>query len=221
MTAIQLCELLLEQSLSTNAARFERWSNSSHRMAGIVPEASVLVADLQQIGKLDCVVTKLEDDIARVLTATQPKASTLAFDFCIILAKAWLSLTYEVLRTIRQRLQQNSDLTERWSAGIDQAFSNLERVRVAELKREIAKGSKLAGPVELFVPGKEHATAEQYFHGQTVVNSPLALRPTDGSIVWHAFNRELGRPEELYRRDMSEHLLCELEKLCECQLASD
>ena len=182
-------------------------------MARIVPEASILVADLQEIGRLDCIVTKLEDDIARLLTATQPQAPTLAFDFCIVLAKAWLSLTYEVLRTIRQRLLQKSDLTARWSAGIDQAFSNLERARVTVLKREIAKGSKLASPVELFVPADEHATTRVYVHGQTVLNPLLALRPTDGSIVWRAFNPELGRSEELYRRDMSEHLLCELEKL--------
>lgn len=170
--------------------------------------------DIQQIGRLDCVVVELEGDIARLVRASQShQPILLAPEFCIVLAKSWLSLTYEVFRTIQQRLRSNSELRAHWNGGIDQAFSNLERVRVAELKREIAKGNKLKGRVELVVPGDEQATAKDYLHGQTVLNSLLALRPTDGSIVWHAFNPDLGQSEELYRRDMSEHLLCELERL--------
>jgi hypothetical protein len=213
VTAIQLCELLLTQSLSINAECAERWTNSSYRVAHILPEHSALVIDLQQIGRLDCVVRELEGGVARILTSSQPPALMFAPDFCTVLAKAWLSLTYEVLRTIKQRLWAKSELRGRWTGGIAQAYSNLERVRMEEIKREIAQGSKLKQRVELFVPGGEHSTTKEYVHGQTVVHSPLALRPTDGSVVWHAFNRDLGRSEELYRRDMSEHLLCELEKL--------
>lgn len=213
MTALHLCESLLLQSLSTTTERAARWSNASYRVAQVLPEHFILVADIQQVGRLDCVVSALEGDIARLLLASAPQTPTFSVDFSIVLAKSWLSLTYEVVRTIKQRILSKSELRARWGAGLNQAFLNLERVRMAELKREIAKGSKLKGRVEMFVQGHEQATTKEYLHGQSVVNSPIALRPTDGSIVWVASNPELGSSEELYRRDMSEHLIRELEKL--------
>jgi hypothetical protein len=213
MAVSQLCALLLGQALSINAERAKRWQDASWRVARILSEHPILGVDLQQIGRLDCVVGQLESESARLLSSDEAQHPTLVTDFALVLAKSWLSLAYEVLRCIQQRLVSRSDLRAHWTAGIADAFSKIERVRMAELKREIAKGSKLKGQVELFVPGNEHATAVEYRHGQTVLNSPLELRPTDGSIVWHAFSEQLRRSEKLYRRDMSEHLLSELERL--------
>jgi len=78
----------------------------------------------------------------------------------------------------------------------DRAFSNLERVRVGELKREIAKGAKLKSRIEIAVPGDEQASRTEYVHGQTVLNSPIYWRP-DGSVVWLTFNAQLEQSEGL------------------------
>jgi hypothetical protein len=101
-------------------------------------------------------------------------------------------------------------LAARWTGELDAAFSTLERVRVSELKREIAQGRKLKTKVVMAVPGHERATEKEYVHEQTVLNAPIALRPTDGSIVWHPFNAAVGRSDEVYRRELSDRLLVSL-----------
>lgn len=211
MTALQTCESLLTKCL--NRDRLKLWTDASHRIAKILPEHSILLVDIQRIGRLDCVICKLERDIVEVLSDGQSNHPLFSFDFCVVLATAWLSLTYETLRIIKQRLLSKPDQRMYWTHRIEHIFADFERVRVSELKREIAKGSKLQHEIQLVVPGDEQATAKSYQHGQTVLNSALALRPMDGSVVWHAFSPDLRHSEELYRRDLSDHLLDELLKL--------
>jgi len=103
MNAIELCELLLRSSLSSQAARHSRWITVSHRL-GEIPGHSALAYDLQQAGMLDCVVSELESCLAQRLNSEQPNVLILAPECCAVLGKSWLSLTFEVLRTFKQRL---------------------------------------------------------------------------------------------------------------------
>ena len=213
MNVLQLADMLLTQSCSSNAERCAGWIKASFKVTGLLPEHVVLSYDVQQIGRLDCILVALEGDLVLLLSVDQPNHTIFGFDFYTILARAWLSLTYEALRTIKQRLLSNSHLSAHWSSEIQHTFSKIERVRMAEIKREIARGSKLNERVAMFVPGDEEATKKDYVHGQTILNTPMAFRPIDGSIVWNVFNPDLGRTEEICRRDISECLLCDLATL--------
>jgi hypothetical protein len=206
MDAIFLCDQLLQRCFAMQSARRNRWTKASWRVFG---RHSVLVADIQQAGTLDVVLAELESSMTSLSDAETP---FLIDDFCLVLAKSWVSLSYEVLRTFKQRLESSSDLGSRWTEGLQSAFSSLERVRIAELKHEIAKDKKLKSRIEMFVPGDEKATTREYIHEHTVLKTPLLWRPVDGSFVWHIFNVKTGQSEDLARRDMSEHLLLELEK---------
>jgi hypothetical protein len=217
MTAdFTICEAFLGQCMASQSQRMKRWVNASFRVFRLSPEYGIFTFDIQQIGRLDCIIIELENAQTDIILRESPQVPLYVTDFYMVLGKSWASLTYETLRSIRQRLLSKSDMRAHWNHGIDGAFSNLERVRVAELKREIAGGGKLKSTgqaVETYVPGEIATTREEYIHGQTVLNSLIAIRPTDGSLVWHAFNVALGKAEAVCRRDLSECVLLELEKL--------
>ena len=210
------CEAFLGQCMASQSQRMKRWVNASFRVSRLSPEYGIFTFDIQQIGRLDCIITELENAQADVILKEPPQIPLLMTDFYMILWRSWVSLTYETMRSIKQRLLSKSEMRSHWNDGIDVAFSNIERVRVAELKREIAGGGKLKSTgqaVETYVPNEMETTRKEYVHGQTVLNSLIAIRPTDGSLVWHTFNVALGQAEEVSRRDVSERVLIELEKL--------
>lgn len=167
--------------------------------------------DIVQVGRIDCVVAELEAGLAAYLQKPSPLGPDLSADFTLALAKAWLSLSYECMRVIKQRLLSDPDATRRarWTPELTEVYSEIERVRISELKREIAKGGKL-GRIEMTVGGCEVPSPVPYLHGKTVLHTPLAIRPTDGSIVWQAFSPEIGTSQEYYRRDMSDRVLVAL-----------
>jgi hypothetical protein len=66
MNPLQLTELLIGQALSVNAERHQRWTTASYRVAAVLPNAPILVADIQKAGRLDCVVGELEREMARL-----------------------------------------------------------------------------------------------------------------------------------------------------------
>lgn len=212
MRGLRLCEELLAQVLTQQAERHDRWSMASHKVGGLLKAPGVMI-DIIQVGRLDCVVSDLESALPTLLKVPSPLGPGLSTDFTLALAKAWLSLAYECMRVIKQRLLSDPDATRRafWTQELSSSFAELERVRMEQLKREIAGGGKL-GRIEMFLEGEDERPPLPYLHGRTVLHNPLAIRPSDGSIVWQVFSRETGESEELYRRDMSDRLLAALNR---------
>ena len=112
-------------------------------------------------------------------------------------------------------LKRAGDVAEaespRCGSGFETVYNSMERARVSELKREIPNAGKVKDKtIELRGPGQECVT---YVQGQTVLLNNLAVRASDGSLVWTAFNVHTNSNESIYRRDLSDQVLEALEQI--------
>lgn len=214
MDAMIICEQLLANCLRPQFDRQKRWLSVSMRIGGLAPDYYSFANDIEQSGKLDCIVKTLELTHAERLRMQNADGILLSPDFLSILSKSWLALTYETLRSIRQRVNYKPNRQTEWANTMATAYKKIERVRVNEFKREFAKGAKLkktGKKVELYSPYDDLRNIEEYEHGKSVLTSNLYTRSDDGSHSWFVFNNESMEMEQIYRQDMSDEILSSLE----------
>jgi len=187
--------------------RNQKWLEVSFGLGRIAPGDHILVADIQALGRFDCFLCSLENEVVEITKSTSEN-SLLAFDLYITLATSWLSLCYERIRLIRQRVSQNAQLNDRWSkAGLESVHERIERARIPELKREVAKGAKLDQRSQSLQFGAGTDVDEIYQHGNTMLNLLTGLDERDGSLVWNAFSVDPPSNDFVSRRTLSNQVL--------------
>ncbi|MEE4237616.1 MAG: hypothetical protein V2I51_12935 [Anderseniella sp.] len=187
--------------------RNQKWLEVSFGLGRIAPGDHILVSDIQVLGRLDCFLCALEKETVGLAKATSD-SSLFAFELYTTLSTAWLSLCYERMRLIRQRIFQNSLFKERWhNAGLEDVFQLIERARVLELKREVPKGDDLHKRSQSLRFGIGDDADETYQHGNTVLNLVRGLDEHDGSLVWNAISIDVPHNCFVSRRGLSNELL--------------
>lgn len=216
MDAVSITEHLLRNCMVSQRKLSERWSVASHKLARVSPDFFSFTVEFQQISRLEALIVELEEGLARRIESQQGDEMLFSFQFLVTLCRSWVSLNYEALRSMKQRMMAQATTRTIWEQSFAPTFTRLEMLRVTELKKELAKGGKLmkeGRKVEMYLPEKPEETSIPYVHGQTILNSLMEIRPTDGSLVWKVFNVSTGAMDEMYRRDLSDEILRAFERL--------
>ncbi len=151
---------------------------------------------VQREGSFDLVLRCMEDEYA-----TAP--DNLAFHYQKMLAEYWISGLYETLRLLRYR-----KLLEGEQSQVD-LFADVELVRMAIDKHEIAKDTLLEMPLQLRREQSRDTPSDMYVYDPNDLQKadipPLGIY--QGSIAWHVFDFRKSVHRWVVRRDVSDHVL--------------
>jgi hypothetical protein len=138
---------------------------------------------------------------------TDLPARIIPIDLLALLTISWLTLAYENMRSVRQRLKRVCPAA--WTVDLEDVFRIMEWTRVSVFKREIPKYRKSDGGD--FVFEWDDGQSMSYVHGVTSL-TPLTLAPrqSDGSMGWSVLQPGGDQLVEIYRRDLSDELLSAL-----------
>ena len=210
---LKLLDAVYTAGLNNNVERHKEWISVSFRVNFLTPGDAIVSCDLQSIGQIDCLLCSLEYENLYV-DDEQKAESIYSFQFYSLLSTCWLSLTYERLRLIRQRVWYNEALKNKWcESGLDDVFHLFERVRMPEIKREIAKGDKIRKAGKALMLGGEGLEPIEYEHRKSILNLQKGLSHIDGSTVWNALDVENQDNKWSSRRELGNALLSALKKL--------
>jgi hypothetical protein len=166
--------------------------------------------ETQRIGQLDILIRRAEDELAlaykRDCLSALPIFGT---NLVHSLSNSWISLSYELFRSVRQRAEKDTTKSA-ISEIFGSFFSELEIVRVQELKAEIAGfgSAKKAGLIVQMIPAEDSTNKIGiYEHGKTKLNSSPVIRPSDGSTGWSVFDVKKRAQVTIFRRDLSDKII--------------
>lgn len=72
MQTIDCYERLWMAAYSQNPERSTRWLKAATRLGTLVPKGVALLADVTQVGQLDCALVNVENDIALAILRPNP-----------------------------------------------------------------------------------------------------------------------------------------------------
>ncbi len=174
----------------------EKWIQVSLQLGGKLP-ASGLTMSVQREGSLDLVLRCMEDERAN--------APPMAVIYQTMLSEYWIGGLYETLRLLRYR-----KLLEGEPSQVD-LYADVELVRMAIDKHEIAKENLLEMPLQLIRQPLLDRTTDAYVydpnHPEKAHIPPVGLWPQNGSIAWHVFDFRRGVHRWVVRRDVSDQVL--------------
>jgi len=188
----------LSASLSDAKDRFpevyEGWRKASFLYGGRLPR-SLLIGQLQKLGKLDVLIRCLEQEF-------RPDYSDLeALDTQTMLSEHWVSSVYEVLRLLKSRNLEASD-------PFIAMMRDFELVRITLDKHEVAGDRKLKEPLQMVSAGKGPTTTYSYDPLDPTRSHIMrvGINPR-GSICWEVLDLKTDQQRWLERRYLSDRLL--------------
>lgn len=166
--------------------------------------------ETQRIGQLDILIRRAEDEVALAHKSEQTSDLPIfGMNLLQSLSSSWISLSYELFRSVRQRADKSTAGSGR-SQIFASFFSELEMVRVQEFKAEIAGfgSARKAGLIVQMIPAEDSADKIGiYEHGKTKLNSSPEIRTTDGSTGWRVFDVKKRAQVTIFRRDLSDRAI--------------
>lgn len=163
--------------------------------------ASLLFWSIQRDGTVDLVLRAMEDE----------RRAGVAQDFAAhyqrVLSEYWASGIYESLRLLKGR-NLISDLE---TAFFDAVFSDLDPIRMAIDKHEIAKDRAFDAPIEMVrMPARGDASDDHIYdpsdkQGKSHI-APVAVFP-NGSLGWHVIDARNKSSRWVDRRGLSDRIL--------------
>jgi len=196
-------------ALEENADRCERWrklTSAVMKLLGNIKSKEIDL-DLQDIYHLDSLLYSME-------TTAQEESGLGRMDQRL-LSRAWVSLSYEFLRLIKQRVQstKKADRKLDWTDELDNLFKQIEALRMLLVKHELASVGKKGEQTIIEQVTAAGERAEDYRHGQSLLSEHVYSRDIDNSIGWLIYMNNATNPVYTYRKDISDALLKSLENL--------
>jgi hypothetical protein len=161
-----------------DSARMERWVGSSNLWLG--NDDSFIRADIQMLGHAEAPLIGFEAVVAQLNMTEGPSVDHALFSTqCCALSTYWMFGLYEMLRTLKRRL--NSGFRP-----LDELFHDVSVVRMPLAKHQV-KGAKR-------YPQTSHVA--QYI-----------FEPNTGKIGWRVFDPNKEETITIVRRDIADRFL--------------
>lgn len=177
------------------------WIKVSSRVGGLIPN-SLLMPNLQNVGRLDLLLRCMEDEQARALSSGQ---AGFEGHYHRLLAELWIGNLYEIFRLLRQR--KLGDQAPEFAA----ILSDLELLRMPLEKLELAKDGKLKAPLTMVRNPRNNDSSDTFIYDpkddRRAHIMSVQIRTRDGSIEWHGLDVVKGNNRWINRRDLSDRVL--------------